>query len=267
MDSRLPKVLQSLPDPWVVVDDETQPPAPLSALAERLGYAFSRPSLLRVALTLGSWSNEHADLGWPSNACLEFFGDAVLDLVVADLLWRRFPEVDEGKLTRLRSVLVAEAALAEVAQRLDLGPHLFLGRGDARRGGREHAGTLADAMEAIFGAVFLDARERGEDGVAAATGVFERAFADILQDLSDERAIDPKTQLQHWAQAQYRVTPTYVRVGHDASSEEPSWRVHVELRFPDGRVLVLGQGEGRTLRIAERRAASEALEAQLNDAR
>lgn len=262
----LPTVLQDLPDPALPTGDDTEPPAPggWMALAERIGYPFARPSLLRVALTLGSWANEHPDAGWPSNACMEFFGDAVLDLVAADTLWRRFPELAEGVLTRLRSALVAEVALAEAAQRLDLGHHLYLGRGDARRGARVHRGTLADAMEAVIGAVFLDARTAGADGLTAAASVFERVFQSAVAALDPEDVLDPKSRLQQWAQGRYRVTPTYVRVGNPPAAHDPDpvWMARVELRFADDSVLTLGEGQGRTLKIAERHAARSALEAR-----
>lgn len=257
----LPRVLESLPDPAIVVADGTEPPREgLDELQARLGYRFVRPALLRVALTLGSWANEHADAGWPSNACLEFFGDAVLDLVAADALWQRFPELAEGELTRLRATLVSERSLARAAEELELGQYLFMGRGDLKRGGRGHASTLADAVEAVLGAVFLDARAAGRVPLEAASGVFAGLFGDRVQALKPEHGLDPKSRLQHWAQARYRITPTYVRVGGKPPPGDPRWRARVELHFPDGRIEVLGEGEGRSLKRAEREAALQALE-------
>lgn len=263
MTSLLPAVLRTLPDPSTGTGDDTEPPAPggLADLAQRLGYAFRKPALLRVALTLGSWINEHAGAGWPSNACLEFFGDAVLDLVVADYLWRRFPRVEEGALTRLRASLVAESGLLEVARSLDLGASLYLGRGDARSGGRDHRGNLADALEAIFGAIFLDARDVGDDALAISAAVFERLFAPALLHLDPSGARDPKSRLQEWAQGRYRITPAYVRVGDVPPAQDARWRARVELRFSDTDILVLGEGDGATLREAERMAARQALDA------
>ncbi|MGH1433303.1 MAG: ribonuclease III family protein [Lewinella sp.] len=126
--TRLPKVLRGLPEPALRLGDGTEPAAEydLEALQAAIGYTFADPGLLRVALTLGSWANEHTDAGWPSNACLEFFGDAVLDLVAADAVWRRFPELAEGELTRLRASLVAEASLVKVARALGLGQFLYM---------------------------------------------------------------------------------------------------------------------------------------------
>lgn len=252
----LPAVLAQLPEP---LEDESGRSGTLAELQARLGHAFARPSLLRVALTLGSWSNEHPDQGWPSNACLEFFGDAVLDLLAADALWTRFPSLDEGELTRLRASIVSERCLSEIAGALDLGRFLWLGRGDDKLGVRRHRGTLADALEAVLGAVFLDARESGGDPLAAVERVFATLFVGVIGELRPESTYDPKTRLQHWAQAKHRVTPTYVRVELPVTETQPRWLARVELRFPDGRVDALGEGEGDSLREAERAAADAAL--------
>lgn len=262
MTSALPEALQSLPEPSLAWDDGTAPPGEggLEALEAALGHRFARPALLRVALTLASWTNEHDGSGWPSNACLEFFGDAVLDLVAADTLWRRFPTLAEGELTRLRAAVVDEPSLARAAAAIRLGDHLWLGRGDVKRGARTHAGTLADAVEAVLGAVFLDAREAGADPVAAAAAVFERLLGPSLDALRPGDELDPKTRLQHWAQGRHHVTPTYVRIGAPPEPAAPTWRVRVELRFVDGHTEALAYGEGRSLKRAEREAATRALE-------
>lgn len=232
--------------------------ARLAPLTDALGHEFARPGLLRVALTVGSWANENRDAGWPSNACLEFFGDAVLDLVAADVLWRRFPELPEGPLTRLRAAVVSERSLAKAARRIGLGPWLYLGRGDEQRGARERDGTLADALEAVLGAVFLDARASGREPTAAAASVFERMFGEQVGSLSADDGVDPKSALQQLVQAERRLTPMYVPVGEAPPPEQPYWRARVELREA-GEVEVLGEGEGRSLRAAERAAARAAL--------
>lgn len=254
----LPEVLRGLP----AVDVEAEPTAPGSSLATlqaRLVYDFANPSLLRAALTLGSWANEHADAGWPSNACLEFFGDAVLDLLAADALWHRHPTLDEGELTRLRAIIVSEPSLARVATSIDLGRHLWLGRGDDKLGGRRHKPTLADALEAVLGAVFLDARERGLDALATTEGVFTRCFDAVLDEARPDRALDPKSRLQQWAQARHRIAPSYARIDARGGDGPPRWRARVELRHADGTIDVLAEGEGDSLREAERRAAETAL--------
>lgn len=258
---RLPKVLLDLPDAAAPVQDDTCPPGPggLGGLQERLGYCFGSPALLRVALTLGSWANEHRAAGWPSNACLEFLGDAVLGLLTADALWRRFPALAEGELTRLRAALVSEASLAQAARDVELGAWLYLGRGDLKRGGRDHPSTLADAVEAVLGAVFLDARESGRAPLEAAATVFDRLLGPRVTALRPDHGVDPKSRLQHWAQGRFRVTPVYVRVGDPPPPDDPRWTAEVQLRFADGRVEVLGQGQGRSLKQAERAAARQAL--------
>lgn len=264
---RLPGVLQSLPDPEEEPDDGTAPVAPggRAALEDALGYRFRKPAILRVALTLGSWANEHRTSGWPSNACLEFFGDAVLGLLAADALWQQFPDLAEGQLTRLRALIVSEASLSRAAEAIDLGAWLYLGRGDLKRGGRQHNGTMADAVEAILGAVFLDAREAGDAPLSAAAMVFDELLGERVRALAPEQGLDPKSRLQHWAQGRFRVTPSYLRVGERPPPDAPRWRARVELRFEDGRVMVLGEGEGRSLKTAEREAARAALDALPDD--
>ena len=259
--SGLPEVLRDLPDAATAVDDDTVPTAVggLPRLMEVLGYSFSQPALLRVALTLGSWANEHRSSAWPSNACLEFFGDAVLDLVAADALWLRFPDLAEGELTRLRAALVSEVSLATAAEAIALGGWLYLGRGDLKRGGRQTESTMADAVEAVLGAVFLDARAAGRAPLPAAAVVFDTLLGARLRSMSPDHGLDPKSRLQQWAQAQHHVTPRYVREGDRPPPDAPHWSVRVELRFPDGRVSVLGRGEGRSLKRAERAAATAAM--------
>ena len=259
---RLPEVLRNLPDraeDEAARDEAVAELEQLARLESRLGYHFARRALLRVALTLGSWVNEHRKAGWPSNACLEYYGDAVLGLACADALWRRFPDAAEGDLTRLRASLVSESGLAEVASFLELGGWLYLGKGDVKRGAREHAGTLADALEAIIGAVFLDSRARGGDAFGAALGLFDRLFGERVAELDLEHGLDAKSRLQQWVQSEFRITPVYVALGAPPPPEDPHWRARVELRKPDGQVEVLGEGEGRSLRAAEQAAAEKAL--------
>jgi len=256
--SKLPAVLRRLPDPdtdpGVAADFER-----LAELVEVLGHRFEHLGLLRVALTVGSWTNENREAGWPSNACLEFFGDAVLDLVAADSLWQRFPDLPEGPLTRLRASVVSERSLAKAAKRVGLGTWLFLGRGDEQRGAREREGTLADALEAVLGAVFLDARARGEDPTLAVGLVFDHLFGEQVEALSADDGVDPKSALQQLVQAERRLTPIYVPVGDPPPPETPHWRARVELRVAEGEVEILGEGEGRSLRSAEHGAARAAL--------
>jgi len=247
----LPAVLVTLPD-------EDPALAQLAPLIARLGHPFARPALLRAALTTPSWVNEHASDGWPGNACLEFLGDAVLGLVAADALWRRFPTLGEGDLTRLRASLVSEAALGMVAREIDLGALLFLGRGDVKSGVLERDGTLADAVEAMIAAAFLDARAAGSDPLAAAATVFDALLGPKLAATRPEDGVDPKSRLQAILQARHRRTPVYAAVGERSKGNDPVWRVQVTLTLPEGQ-LVLAEAEGPSLRAAEQAAAIAAL--------
>jgi ribonuclease-3 len=253
----LPAALRSLPDEGAdpAVIEEL---AGLRPLITALGYEFARPALLRVALTLGSWCNEHPHAGWPSHERLEFFGDAVLDLLSAERLWLRFDDASEGALTRMQARVVSEAGLATVARALGLGAWLFVGRGDEQGGARERDGSLADALEAALGAIFLDARACGRDPLAAAGAAFDRLFAAVMAGL-DPGEEDVKSRLGRVVQGRYRQTPRYVCAAAEGStSAAPWWIARVELTV-EGAPRVLGAGEGATKREAQRAAAAAAL--------
>ncbi len=250
---QLPAVLAALPDPSP--DEHVQ----LAELAADLGREFAIPGLLRAALTLASWVNEHPSAGWPSNACLEFLGDAVLDLLAAEVLWQRFPELGEGALTRLRASLVAEPSLAAAARELGLGRKLWLGRGDAQAGHATRDGPLGDALEAVLAAVYLDARVTGDDPMAAVGLSFSRMFATRVAAMSADDGLDAKSRLQARAQAKLGRTPVYVVVAEVPSDVEARWRVRAELRGGGGPVVVLAEGAGPTLRAAEHAAAAASL--------
>ena len=259
MSEGLPAELQGLPDgrgaPAVAAEL-----AGLGPLAERLGHAFARPELLRVALTLRSWLNEHPKEGWACNECLEFFGDAVLDLVSADQIWRRWGGEGEGSLTRLQAALVSEPALARVAREIGLGAWLRVGRGDEAGGARDRDGPLADALEAVLGAVFLDARAAGGDPLAAVGAVFDRLFAGAIAGLHPERTIDAKSRLGRWVERHYRASPRYeCALAEEATAERPWWRARVVLDR-GGAAIELGAGEGSSKREAQRAAARAGLE-------
>ena len=248
-----------LPAPLVTLPDDDPALTELAPLIARLGHRFVRPALLRAALTTPSWVNEHPAAGWPGNACLEFLGDAVLGLVAADALWRRFPTLGEGDLTRLRASLVSEAALGVVAREIALGERLFLGRGDLKSGVLERDGTLADAVEAAIAAAFLDARASGGDPLAAAAAVFDALLGPRLRAMRPEDGVDPKSRLQAIVQARHRRTPVYATVGERPKGSDPVWRVQVTLTLPEGQVLVLAEAEAASLRAAEQAAAVAAL--------
>ena len=214
-----------------------------TSLAERLGHAFRDPALLRQALT-------HRSFGTPHNERLEFVGDAVLNCVVARALYERFPGTAEGDLSRARASLVNQETLARVARRLGLGDELLLGEGELRSGGSDRASIIADALEAVFGAVFVDA------GFDAARGVIDAAFDDILRD-ADPGALakDPKTRLQEWLQARRIPVPEYVVLA--THGEAHAQRFDVECRIASLDLRATGSGTSR--RGGEQAAAAEAL--------
>jgi ribonuclease III len=216
---------------------------PPAALTDRLGYAFVNRALLLQALT-------HRSHGAVHNERLEFVGDAVLNCVVATALYERFPEIPEGDLSRLRAHLVNRETLARLARALDLGAQLRFGDGEQRSGGADRASIVADALEAVFGAVFLDG------GFAAARGVIHSVFAADLAAL-DPAALgkDPKTRLQEWLQARRIPVPDYVVV--DTAGAAHSQSFTVECRVPSLGIATSGVGPSR--RAAEQAAAALAL--------
>ena len=211
--------------------------------ADRLGHVFREPALLRQALT-------HRSYGTPHNERLEFVGDAVLNCVVARALYDRFPDIPEGDLSRARASLVNQDTLARVARRLGLGEAVRLGEGELRSGGAARASILADALEAVIGAVFLDG------GFDAARVVIDAAYDEILL-AADPSALakDPKTRLQEWLQARRIAVPEYAVLA--TTGEAHAQRFEVECRIPALGLATSGTGASR--RAGEQAAAAEAL--------
>ena len=229
----------------------------IEPLQARLGRVFARPALLRVALTHPTWANEHVRSGWPSNAALEFFGDAVLDLLATEALWRRFPGQAEGVLTWLHAAVVSEPALAAAARGVDLGPLLWIGHDKPEL--RDHDGALADAAEAILGAAFLDAREAGTDPLAAAGAVFEALLGARVAALGLGDGKPAKSRLQEWVQARPGHALRYAPLVDRAPGGPAGWRVAAEVTGPEGQVIARAEGEGPGRRAAEGAAAEAAL--------
>jgi ribonuclease-3 len=221
--------------------------ASLAELERALGHAFARPSLLEAALTHPSFAYESD--GSRGNERLEFLGDAVLGLVVAQLLYEAHPAWSEGLLTRARGALVNERALAERARLLGLGPLARLGRSEQRTGGAEKDSILADLFEAVLGALYLDG------GLAPVLALVRSLFAEALVQGAAPVQRDAKTRLNEWAQAQRRTTPSY-RVRSDSGQDRDAERFVVEVWVAEE---VLGEGRGRTKRGAEQAAAEAAL--------
>ena len=212
------------------------------SLRTRLGYTFRQPELLRQALTHRSAAAVH-------NERLEFVGDAVLNCVVGVTLFERFRALPEGDLSRVRAALVNQDTLARVARTLGLGSEIELGEGELRSGGADRPSILADALEALFGAVFLDG------GFDAARAVIVKCFGDVLNQ-ADPAALgkDPKTRLQEWLQARRLPVPEYVVTA--TSGEAHAQLFEVECRIPALALAVPGQGASR--RAAEQAAAEAA---------
>jgi ribonuclease-3 len=218
---------------------------PLTALEERVGHRFSDPALLELALTHRSAANEQGSTR--QNERLEFLGDAVLGLLVAEALYRRYPARPEGELARAKAVLVSAGALAPYGESLGLGGALLLGVGEARSGGRRKASLLADTVEAVLGAVYLDG------GIEAARGMVEAYLA--WSDVGGEPVwIDAKTDLQERVQARGWPLPVYSIVDAAGPEHERRFTCIVELCGE-----AVGKGSGRSKKAAQQAAAAEAL--------
>jgi len=225
----------------------------LAALQQILGVSFNAPSLLEQALVHSSYVNENPGFAPASNERLEFLGDAILGLVVAEKLYQDFPHSAEGEMTRLRAALVRGNTLARVARTIKLGDYLYLGKGEEASGGRRKPANLAGALEAMIAAVFLD------QGLTTTSDFILRLFDEELQRAASQGAsVDYKSQLQELIQAKEQQTPTYQLV--EAMGPDHDRRFTIEVRVGD---TVLGKGSGKSKKAAETEAARSAL-AQLS---
>lgn len=217
-------------------------------LEEALGYRFKNITLLQNALTHSSYANERWRDSLASNERLEFLGDSILGMVTAEYLYRTFPNRPEGELTRIRADLVCEISLAKVANRLKLGDYLLLGHGEEQGGGRERTSILADAVESILAATYLDG------GFAAATEMIHRL---ILVDIpsGQPRNLDYKTKLQELVQQQRNQSIQYRLAGESGPDHAKEFSVEVLL---NGNVV--GTGAGSSKKRAEQEAARVAVE-------
>ncbi len=219
-------------------------------LQESLGHTFKNIGLLENALTHSSWSNENRDRNLPCNERLEFLGDAVLGFLVAGYLYDRFPDLPEGRMTRLRSDLVCERALHAVSEALGLGEHLRLGRGELATGGRERPSINADAVEAVIAALYLDG------GLEAAEKFVRRYILDVFEAGEAHPDRDAKSELQELVQRKSGQVLEYRHVSAQGPDHMKVFTVEVWL---NGRLLAGGQGHSK--KDAEQHAALRALEA------
>ena len=215
----------------------------------KVEHSFIDKHLFHLSLTHSSWVNESNNRDCQSNERLEFLGDAVIDAVIAQSLYEKYPDFTEGDLTKLRSNIVSGVSLAKVARELGLGNHLLLGKGEETSGGRNKDSNLANAFEALVGALFLD---RG----------YSAASQFILQNLNiespDTRGMkshnDSKTDLQTLVQSKTSLTPVYELISKDGPDHDPTFIV--EVRVED---KVMGTGVGTSINKAEMKAAANAL--------
>lgn len=219
-----------------------------SKLEDALGYRFRDRNLLENALTHSSYANERRMENCKDNERLEFLGDSILGFVVADKLYRSFPDRPEGDLTRLRAELVCETNLAAAAAGVSLGTFLRLGSGEDHSGGRTRSSITSDAMESVIAAAFLDG------GLEAATSIIERL---ILKGgfSAERRAIDYKTRFQELAQREKNCAIHYVLVGESGPDHDKRFEVKALL---NGKIV--GQGVGSSKKRAEQEAAKNAVE-------
>lgn len=223
--------------------------APESAIESKLDYRFSNKKLLSQALTHRSYSTHH-------NERLEFLGDAILSYTIAELLYSRFPQCSEGDLSRMRSNLVKGNTLTDIGTELNLGPHLKLGSGEAKSGGRRRASILADAVEALIGAVHLDS------DIDNAKRLIDRFFSARLSTLDPHNpGKDAKTQLQELMQSKKHPLPKYNLKKVSGKSHEQIFVVECRVKSLEAPI----RGLGASRREAEQEAAAAVLEQLKND--
>ena len=217
-------------------------------LETAIGYRFKNISLLQNALTHSSYANERWHNSLKSNERLEFLGDSILGMVVAEFLYKTFPDRPEGELTRMRADMVCEKTLASIAARIELGQHLMLGNGEEQGGGRSRNSILADAMESVIAACFLDG------GIQAALKVVQQ-FILVEVPVTKLHNVDYKTKLQELVQQKKNQVLSYALVGESGPDHDKHFEVEVSL---NGRVV--GSGSGSSKKRAEQSAAASAME-------
>jgi len=229
--------------------------ADLATLQQTLGIHFNDLSLLEQALVHSSYVNENASLALASNERLEFLGDAVLGLVVAEKLYQDSPHLNEGEMTKLRAELICRNTLFHIARSIGLGDYLYLGKGEEASGGRHKLVNLAGALEAVIAAVFLD------QGSTVTRDFILRVLDKELQKVVSRGAEpDYKSQLQHLIQTRQHRTPTYQVI--ESVGPDHNRRFTIEVKADD---TVLGRGTGKSKKLAETEAARSALERLLTD--
>lgn len=221
----------------------------LIQLEQRLGLSFTVKALALTAITHKSYCNEHKDEPLEDNERLEYLGDAVVDLAIGHRLMERFPKADEGELSKLRALIVNEEGLGRLGRALGVGDLLILGRGEELTGGRDKTSLIADATEAIIGALYLS------DGMTAVMHFIDRVFADALEGVAlGRQGQDYKSLLQEEGQSQFKASPRYRVVGEKGPEHEKIFEVEVSIGAE-----VFARSSGRSKKEAEQAAAKDTL--------
>lgn len=224
----------------------------IKALQKILGVEFKDKSLLLTAITHRSYLNEHRDATWEHNERLEFLGDAVLELVVTDFLFRKYPEKPEGELTAVRAALVNTVSLSNASEKLEVNQFLLMSKGEAKDEGRARQYILANVFEACIGAIYLDqGYDRARDFIA------ERLFGNTEEIIQKRLWQDPKSRFQELAQEKASITPTYETLSQDGPDHDRVFTVGVFLRHEK-----VAEGKGRSKQEAEQKAAEAAMVAK-----
>ena len=216
----------------------------MRALQKQLGYSFNQPRLLKKALSHRSY---HRD----NNERLEFLGDSILNFVIAEALYKQFPEAEEGQLSRLRATLVQKATLATIANRLQLQDHLLLGSGELRSGGAQRSSILADAVEAIIAAIYLDS-----DFEQCRQCIVSWFEPDLKQLSLDDVVKDAKSNLQEWLQARQIELPNYELIETIGKDHDQTFIVECQIQSLEH----MTRGQGQSRRQAEQQAANKILQ-------
>ena len=220
----------------------------IDLLLKKLGYRFNRPELLEEAFRHSSYVNELGDSSLGDNERMEFLGDAVLDLAISHILMELFEGAKEGDLSKFRATVVNEKGLCQVAKLLELGDYVLLGRGEELTKGSEKPSILANCMEALLGALYLDA------GFIKTKEIIYRLFMPLLKQIDSENMIDDyKSTLQEYTQEIYKTRPDYLLVKETGPAHNKKFRMALSL---DGKIIA--EGEGKSKKEAEQRAAKEA---------
>ena len=221
----------------------------LSEFMRKLRYEFKNTDLLDESLRHSSFVNEQPDADMSDNEKLEFLGDAVLNLVVGHILMRRYPDLTEGNLSRMRASLVNESQLAAIARKIDLGSYIKLGKGEIQTNGRDKQSILADTLEAIIAAVYLDG------GLDAAFNIIDSHFASLLNSMATPTANhDYKSQIQELVQVTHKLIPTYRVVNESGPDHEKTFQVRLKI----GKLQT--EGIGKSKKMAEQDAARKGLD-------